>query len=65
MGTKAVRFSEKEEKLIDEFLKKNSFLDFSTLARISIMSFIEKPEIKFIPVNTDKKEINKASKGVH
>ena len=46
MGTKAVRFSDKEEKAISKFLEMNPFLDFSTLARLSIMKFIENPEIK-------------------
>lgn len=50
MGTKAVRFSDNEEKKIIEFLEKNPFLDFSTLARLSIMKFIEHPEIKLNPI---------------
>ncbi len=58
MGTKAVRFSENEEKQIIEFLEMNPFLDFSTSARLSIMKFIEHPEIKLNPIlinrNTEK-----------
>lgn len=46
MGTKAVRFSEKEEQIIKEFLKQNPMLDFSTLARLAINNFIENPELK-------------------
>lgn len=56
MSTKAVRFSDNEEKAIAEFLEKNPFLDFSTLARLSIMSFIENPELKLKPIS---KNINK------
>lgn len=56
MSTKAVRFSENEEKAIAEFLEKNPFLDFSTLARLSIMSFIENPEIKLKPISKDIKK---------
>jgi hypothetical protein len=63
MGTKAVRFSDKEEKDISEFLEMNPFLDFSTLARLSIMSFIENPEIKLKAVlpskNIDKNKHEK------
>jgi hypothetical protein len=51
MSTKAVRFSEKEDKKIAEFLEINPFLDFSTLARLSIMKFIEQPEFKLNPIN--------------
>lgn len=50
MGTKAVRFSEKEEAAIKEFLEQNSLLDFSTLARIAILNFIENPEVKLKPI---------------
>lgn len=56
MSTKAVRFSDNEEKAIAEFLEKNSFLDFSTLARLSIMAFIENPELKLKPIS---KNMNK------
>lgn len=62
MSTKAVRFSDKEDKKISEFLEINPFLDFSTLARLSIMKFIEKPEIKLNPIsgaeNTNKSKID-------
>jgi hypothetical protein len=63
MGTKAVRFSDNEEQKISEFLEKNPFFDFSTLARLSIMKFIEHPEIKLNPIltkaNTDKIKVEK------
>lgn len=49
MSTKAVRFSEKEDEEIKEFLKNNPFLDFSTLARLAIQKFIENPEIQLKP----------------
>jgi hypothetical protein len=58
MGTKAVRFSDKEEAAITEFLEKNPFLDFSTLARLSIMNFIENPELTLKPI-TKNVNINK------
>ncbi len=60
MGTKAVRFSDKEEQAISEFLEKNPFLDFSTLARLSIMNFIENPEIKLKAVTQNKAKSEQA-----
>jgi len=48
--TKAIRLSDKEEKLIEEFLSKNPFFDFSSLARTAIMSFIENPQLQITPV---------------
>lgn len=48
--TKAIRLSDRDEKLIEEFLNKNPFFDFSTLARTSIMHFIENPQLQITPV---------------
>lgn len=45
MVTKAVRFNEQDDKAIKDFLNKNPIFDFSTLARLAIVSFIEKPKI--------------------
>jgi len=49
MSTKprAVRFSDEEENEIQKFIKLNPFLDFSTLARISIKQFINNPKLEF------------------
>jgi hypothetical protein len=47
--SKAVRFSNEEDKAIRDFLEKNSYLDFSTLARIAIVTFIQNPELKLKP----------------
>ena len=44
--TRTVRFKKEEGDLIDEFLRRNPFLDFSTLARLSIARFIDNPELK-------------------
>ena len=65
MGTKAVRFSESEEKSIIEFLEKNPFLDFSTIARLAILNFIKNPEIKLIPVNATTKNNRNSQSKVH
>lgn len=65
MGTKAVRFSDSEEKAITEFLEKNPFLDFSTLARLSIMSFIENPELKLKPISVNKEKIKSDKSRIH
>ncbi|MBK7892148.1 MAG: hypothetical protein IPJ84_15295 [Bdellovibrionales bacterium] len=47
---RGVRFSEYEESLIEEFLRKNSLLDFSTLAKVAILDFIKNPRISLTPV---------------
>ncbi|MDO9181317.1 MAG: hypothetical protein Q7U04_02860 [Bacteriovorax sp.] len=67
MGTKAVRFSDNEEEAIAEFLEKNPFLDFSTLARLSIMNFIENPELKLKPisVNINKEKMKNEKTRIH
>ena len=49
MGTRAVRFNEKEERAIQDFLKRNPRFDFSTIARTAILGFIEKPKIDLSP----------------
>jgi hypothetical protein len=49
---RGVRFSEDEETLIEEFLSKNTLLDFSTLAKVAILEFIKKPQINLTPVGT-------------
>ena len=49
---RGVRFSQEDEHLISAFLKKNPYLDFSMLVRLSIMKFIEAPEIKLVPVKS-------------
>ena len=59
MPTKAVRFSDKEDKAIKDFLKKNPFFDFSTIARMAILNFIENPKVDFIPTKINNKENNK------
>lgn len=56
---RGVRFSDKEEKLIEEFLRKNTLLDFSTLAKVAILEFIKKPRINLTPVGRPQREENK------
>ena len=48
--TRGIRFSEIEEKQIEEFLLNNPFLDFSSMARIAILDFIRNPKITVRPV---------------
>jgi hypothetical protein len=47
---RGVRFTPKEEALIEEFLEKNPLLDFSTLAKIAILDFVRKPKINLTAV---------------
>ena len=65
MNTKphTVRFSEREERKIQAFLKINPFLDFSSMARIAIEQFIEDPHLTISPLTDQpkhKKEKNDA-----
>jgi hypothetical protein len=53
--TRAIRFSEGEEKLIEEFLHANPFFDFSTLARMAILNFVKNPKMTIRPVGTGSK----------
>jgi hypothetical protein len=53
LGTKAVRFSEEDEKLIKKFIDENPYFDFSTLARIAILNFIKNPSLNLKPVQTE------------
>lgn len=50
-ATRTVRFDKTTIDKIDLFLKLNPFLDFSTLARLSINNFIENPNLKIQPIN--------------
>jgi hypothetical protein len=55
--TRALRLSDKDEQLIEAFLKENPFLDFSTLTRIAIRQFIENPSVTFKSVRQPKKGV--------
>jgi hypothetical protein len=56
---RGVRFSEDEEKLIEEFLHKNKMLDFSTLAKVAIFEFIKRPQINLTPVGKPSRKENR------
>jgi hypothetical protein len=53
---RGVRFSSKEDALIEEFLRLNPMLDFSTLAKVSILEFIKKPLINLQAVGQPQKK---------
>ncbi len=48
---KTFRVTKEEDLLIKRFLKANPLLDFSTLARAAIRSFINEPKINLKSVN--------------
>lgn len=54
--TRGVRFTDQEENLIEEFLKKNTYFDFSTLAKVAILEFIKKPQLVFTAVKEPSKK---------
>ena len=51
---RSVRFTTKEDQLIEEFIQKNSFFDFSTLAKIAILRFVKSPDLVVKPVSDSK-----------
>jgi hypothetical protein len=56
---RGIRFSDKEESMIEEFLEKNPLLDFSTLARVAILEFVKNPQINLIPIEKSLERENK------
>ncbi len=42
---RAIRFSDQDSRQIEEFLRRNDYFDFSTLARMAILGFIQNPKI--------------------
>lgn len=52
--TRAIRLTKEDDKKIEAFIKANPIFDFSSLARHSILSFMENPSIKFKTVKTEK-----------
>jgi len=59
---RGVRFTDKEEAQIEEFLNKNPLLDFSTMAKVAILTFIKKPTFSLTPIKS--KPENKESQDV-
>jgi hypothetical protein len=54
---RGIRFNAKEDALVEEFLAANPLIDFTTLAKVSILEFIKKPQINLRAVgNSDRKE---------
>lgn len=52
---RGIRFTEQEDAVIEEFLRNNSFLDFTTVAKIAILKFIKSPSIDLNAVDVTKK----------
>ncbi len=57
--TRAIRFSKEEESKIEEFLQKNSFFDFSSLARTAIMNFVKAPTVSIQAIRSVETGSNK------
>lgn len=56
---RGIRFNEKEDSLVEEFLKENPVIDFTTLAKIAILEFVKKPQITLKPVIRNEKRESK------
>jgi len=59
---RTVRLDEQQMKRIGEFLIRNPFLDFSSLARMAIDQFIMNPTIQIQPI-ADKKKVRQKERG--
>ncbi len=62
--SRTVRFKEPEVRLIDEFLKRNAFFDFSSLTRIAVMEFIKQPTVQITPVGTKAAAVSRSKEPV-
>ncbi len=52
--SRTIRFNSEDIELIDEFLDKNTFLDFSSLTRLALMEFIKNPKLQITPIEPRK-----------
>lgn len=52
--TRSVRFTQEENEAIENVLKMNPFLDFSTIARFCVLNFLKNPVMK-IESSSEKK----------
>jgi hypothetical protein len=53
---RGIRFNEREEAMVEEFLIKNPLLDFTTLAKIAILEFIKDPKFNLKAVSRKEKK---------
>ena len=51
--SRAVRLSDEEEQLIQDFLSLNPALDFSTLIRMALRQFVRDPQLAIRPLHLD------------
>lgn len=59
MNTRTIRFNEEDLRDIEKFLDRNSFFDFSSLARVAIRRFIESPNIEIRSIKDRPEKTNK------
>lgn len=60
---RAIRFTDHEQELIEEFLKNNPLFDFSSLARMAILDFIHNPKVKIRPVKDTTNRTERRTRG--
>lgn len=63
--SRTVRFSTEELRLIEEFLKKNPFFDFSSLTRTALTHFIHNPQLVVRPVSEAKNKLSSKPQKEH
>jgi hypothetical protein len=54
--SRTIRFKVQEVKLIEEFLEKNPFFDFSSLTRTAVNEFIRNPNLLIQGIDLPKSE---------
>ncbi len=61
--TRTIRFGPEDLRQIEEFLRRNPFLDFSTLVRIAVVKFMEKPSLEVRSVSPNPAAMSSRTKG--
>ncbi len=51
--TRTVRFNKKEMNDIEDFLRRNSFFDFSNQIRVAVAEYIRNPKLQINPIRKE------------
>lgn len=61
---RGIRFTPKEDEMIEEFLEKNPLFDFSMMAKIAILAFIKQPDVRLNAVGSKHRKDNSNAKPI-
>lgn len=62
--SRTIRFKSAEIKMIEEFLSKNSFFDFSSLTRLAVLEFIKRPALRLVAIEEKAENSDLSQMGV-